>query len=412
MRLAHPLCSLTVSLAALLAAWPSQAQTYIGGVTFPSRTEAADAHSRALGGAAVALRGYAGAAQINPAAIGRAGTAQVSTNLSAGPAFRTPWHFNNGWLAGPTADVRLGRWAAAYQYQHLSYGRHTYTDESGNVLRTLESYDYAHELAAAYRPRPNLSAGLGLNLIRSVPGAPPVAGDAPLRAGGFSLDLGLHYERAFAAPYVRLTPSLGWSLTDFGRPLRYGDEGQRDPLPMTMRGGLALQAETNARVLDRPLLRLGLYGQLSKVLTRTEVDKQSGDRELYGPLRALFGAWRSYEIDYGDPLTVGVRDQLTTHRGAEVALLGILSLRRGFYRRPVAGGAGVYVPESRAVSSGGWGLDLYYLALERAWVSWASPISAGEVELSFWRLTARVPLGGEAEGNFWPDLLRYLQGSR
>ena len=410
--------SLALSTAGLLLVVPDvgQAQSIQSGSLASFQTIDPNARSRALGEATVALRGYAGAAQINPATIGRAGVVQAGTNLSGASVFQTPWPFG-GRIAGPSVDVKLGRWALGYQYKGFGFeyeASYRADNEAGYVTYKADDYDEAHKLAAAFDLRPNLTIGLGLNRIRSEISTsfyldPDQVGPPEAQsASGFSLDLGVFYEHGFAIPYVRLTPSLGWSLTDFGRPLRYGDGDQdlRDPLPMTMRGGAALRAETAAEVWRRPLLSVGLYGQLSKLLARTDVNFATGEREVYGPFRALFGTWGPYErsLNPYDPeaVTVSALDQLVTHRGLEISLMQILYLRSGFFHETEYNGA-------RQIASGGWGIDLYYLALDRTWMSSENGFFD---ELSFWKLTARVPLGGEGEGNFWPDLLRYLKSNR
>ena len=402
---------LAASVTILLPVLPSAGQA---GATALFQTIDANARSRALGEATVALRGYAGAAQVNPATIGLDGFVQTGTNLSGASLFRTLWPYG-AWITSPSVDVKLGRWALGYQYKgfDLDYeASYRANNEAGYITFKTDVYDYAHKLAAAFDLRPSLALGLGLNWIRSedldffAENQDEVGSPATQTASGFSLDLGVFYERGFSVPYARLRPSLGWSLTDFGPTIRYGDRDLRDPLPMTMRGGAALQAETAAQLWSRPLLSLGLYGQLSKMLARTEFDFVTGEREVYGPFRALFGTWGPYDVslnaDESEAITVSTLDQIATHRGLEMSLMHILYLRSGFFYESEYNGG-------RKLASGGWGLDLYYLALDRTWVH---PQDGFVDEISFWKLTARVPLGGEAEGNFWPNLLRYLKGSR
>lgn len=379
----------------------------------------------ALGEATVALRGYAGAASINPATIGRQNLMQLGSDVSAdGPlAFRSPWPVGTAlgtetWFANPTLDVKRGRWAFAYQYKHFSSGTHELRSGPGE-LRQFESYDYAHKIAVAYDVTSGFSVGVGLNYLKSQLGSEAevreVRGEeaGTVNPSGFSFDLGLYYERPFSISPLRVAPSLGWSLADFGRHVEV--LGEESPLSTTMRGGLSLVLETESTFLERPVLSLGLHGNVSKLVIREtfvcdEAD-QSCEREADGPVQALFTTWQPIEIctstawhcqeDPSRVTSLSVADQLRQHRGAELSLLGIASLRWGrFYEREANG--------DRHFSTRGWGLDLFYLALERSWVSEIHDTNRLLEEASFWRLTARVPLG-PARDNFWPALWSYLQ---
>ena len=93
--------------------------------------------------------------------------------------------------------------------------------------------------------------------------------------------------------------------------------------------------------------------------------------------------------------TLNALDQLTTHTGLEVSLLKILALRWGGYHEPKDLGARIY-------DTFGFGIDLYYLALD---YSKTSTLDSPLYKTTYWRLTARVPLTASPD-NFWPDLLR------
>ena len=73
-----------------------------------------DPRSGALGEAAVALRGHAGAFDLNPAAVGAEGFVQAGSNVSFAPALHTPYlpAAKKTWHASRTLDARRGRLAA------------------------------------------------------------------------------------------------------------------------------------------------------------------------------------------------------------------------------------------------------------------------------------------------------------
>ncbi len=389
-------------LAGLFSVTQSAAQT--SGAAF-FQTIVVDPYSQALGEATVALRGYPSAATINPASIGRTNTVQLGSNINpdGGGFFQTPWlpdAIDGVWVASQTVDVRFRRWAFGYQYKEFSFGESDFRDAQNNLLGTFELRDHSHKVVAAYALRPNLSVGAGLNLIRSGT-VPVVVGPADFdEATTVSLDLGVVYGLDFDVPYARLKPSVGWSLTDFGRKLRFGDDDFEDPLTMMMRGGLSVQVESDAQWLRRPMLTLGLHGALSKTLVG--VDEKDGNFESYGPFEALVKAWKPVEVrvnpfneEVAEFKTLNAIDQLTTHTGLEVSMLKIFAVRWGGYH------SSKYLGD-RNYDTFGFGIDLYYLALD---YSKTNTLDSPFYKTTHWRLTARIPLA-DSPDNFWPELLK------
>ena len=374
----------------------------VGGASF--QTIVVDPYSQALGEATVALRGYPGAASLNPATIGRANTAQVGSNwnTSAGRFFQTPWWFDGLWLASPAIDIRLHRWAVAYQFKQFTLDNPDFRDAQNNPLGQVT--DRSHKVAVAYDLRPNLTIGVGLNLISTEIGGVTVGiNSLHPSATGVSFDFGIVYGRMFDIPHVRLKPSVGWSLTDFGKKLRFEEAGRDDPLTMVMRSGLSLQVESKNQRLRRPLITAGLHGGLSKALVGVD-----DDFEPYGPFEALIKTWKPFKVRTNafndDPAAfkeVGVLDQLVTQAGLEVSLLRIVALRLGDYHEPMYGGG-------RQYSTYGFGVDLYYVAFDYSRATTNESLFDG---VTFWRLTARIPLAASPD-NFWPDLLRAVRQER
>jgi hypothetical protein len=56
---------------------------------------------------------------------------------------------------------------------------------------------------------------------------------------------------------------------------------------------------------------------------------------------------------------------------------------------------------NRQFTTYGFGVDLYYVELDHSWTA-----GDGRLNNSFWRLTARIPIGGDRPANFWPEVLR------
>lgn len=399
---------LLIVLAGLLVTDLCAAQ-YVGGGAAGFQTIIADPRSRALGEATVALRGNAGALSINPATIGRPGMVQGSSNLGleegASSFFKTPWlpaMFNELGVVNPTWDVRRGRWAVGYQYKYLDLGEHEVRDAQNRTVDTVRSYDRSHKLAVAYNVTQHLAVGAGANLIHIKLGNQRVGSTRSDGATGVSLDLGLVYDRTFKVPYVMLNPAVGWSLTDFGPMLAFDGMDQKDPLSMMMRGGVSLQAASQATLRNRPILTVGLHGNLSKSMVGGELE--DGQIRMYGPIEALVKTWKPVDVRTnslseaeGEYKTLSVAEQLIVHRGLELSLLEIFYLRYGRFHEDEYNG-------SRQYATRGWGVDLYYLAFDYS-VTITDDTTLRDQ--SFWRLTARVPLEASPD-NFWRELARLI----
>lgn len=399
-------CIRVLLLATIVFTSTGVAAAQIGSTVFTFQQIITDPHSLALGESTVALRGYAGAASINPASIGRTGTVLLSTNVA--PAadgglaamVQTPWmpgFSGNAWVSSQNAAVKVGRWAAAYQYKHMDLGERVIRTAQNGPLATYQPYDYSHKFTLAYDVRPNLSVGAGVNFIRSE-GMPSGSEAEPRSLSGRSFDLGLLYDRKFVVPHARIKMAAGWSLTDFGPHVG------RDPLSTRMRGGLSVSAASDRQWIGRPLVTAGLHGALAKKIVQVDYDDEGRTASPHGPFRALFTTWRPLPLratfDTADPVTLSVVDQLVRHAGLSASLLDILHLRLGSYHEHQYNGA-------RQYATVGWGVDLYYLALDHSTIKGIEQNHPLE-DTTFWRLTGRVPLGAN-EDNFWPALLRRLR---
>ena len=80
-----------------------------------------------------------------------------------------------------------------------------------------------------------------------------------------------------------------------------------------------------------------------------------------------------------------------------ISLLDVFDLQVGRFHEPEKNGG-------RRFTTLGWGLDLYYVRVDHAWISSArdNDVLPGTI---FWRLTARLPLEESAE-NIWKQISR------
>lgn len=381
--------------------WIAVGSTPSTGQVTVFQTLPGDAATYGLAEATVALRGYPGAAAMNPATVGNAGAVHVGFNTD--PA--DDRYVGERWIFGlavtqVSADVGFDRSAFGYQYKNLDYGLHEGRDANNNPTGSFRPMDESHKLVAARAWTPSLRTGVALNLIRLQPLTGQVVGSSDpddLDRTTFSLDFGVHYERSFDSNGLRFTPSAGWSLTDFGPRVSFNDNALSDPQNMVMRGGLSFRLSARNAWAGRPWAEIGFHGALSKSMIATDEDG------TYGPFSSLVKAWRPIRIRV-NPLNeevavyeeISVADQLVRHLALDISMLRILTLRLGHIREDPRQG-------TRRYNSFGIGVDLHYVALDYGSAGGYPNTDFTRTELKFWRVTARIPLGDDPT-NFWKVL--------
>ncbi len=309
--------------------------------------------SMGMGGATVALRHHTAGAHVNPATIGNPGHVELTTQFHKRWDNEFPYYsLGTEWLPNfsddmgyymPTLGITKGSWSFSYQLAYLDLGEQERTDPSGAVLGTFSSHEQAHTFTSAYRWSDYLSFGAGINIIRSklVPAGIQVGGQESQVGSAVSLDLGAYGEYPYwLNDNVKLTPSAGWSLTDFGSMIKYSDRADGDPLPMMMRGGLGLQLEYTDPVKDLAILSdktpvsVAYYRSFEKLMARVDTTGNA-----MGPFEALFNSWDTFQRDNGQRLLEYPLGEQIDHRGGlEIILFEMLSLRSGFSREGKANG--------------------------------------------------------------------------
>jgi len=295
----------------------------------PFLMEHSSMRSKALGYATVAMSGYPGAAEINPATIGKDSVIQGSTYfLDKKRALFSRDYGYHLKLFQPNIDFKKGNFGVAAYLSYLNFGKQTLTDEKGNFISTEKSYEQSISLAGSYEITPHLSAGLGMHYLTSKLGVSNIqVGNYDSKGvHSFAIDLGLLYKRSYVLNSVILKPSFGWSLTNFGSVLHYTSIDS-DPLPMEMQGGLGLLISSKDEQNQHPVFSIGLYTSLSHILARKDENGHS-----YGPFKSLFKGWGPYQdsIYYGQNSRVSFTDQFSTHYGIELTMLDRISLRFGY----------------------------------------------------------------------------------
>jgi len=191
-------------------------------------------------------------------ALGEAGTA-LSTDIAAmwwnagGFAFaadggkRRGFEFMDTKLVPDLAnDVRLDflgygqyveGWGMMGVYiDYLNNGQQTQTDEGGQVQGTFGSYEFSVGFAYGVKMTPHLGVGVGVKYFRNELAPDSATQDRGSGSGStWAIDTGLHYR-------VNDRVQLGAALTNLGPDITFIDADQSDPMPLTLRLGVATTA--------------------------------------------------------------------------------------------------------------------------------------------------------------------------
>lgn len=382
------------------ASWGHSAKAQKGLTAFDFQTIQPHPYVHALGNATVAARGYPGAIGVNPATIGTVEAVRIGSNinLNQGPVYSSPWIlpaiFGDYWITAPSGTVKMDEWAVGVQMKYFSWGNVEIRDQQSNNLYTVDLFDQSSNVA--YDLNSSVTIGGGLNLIRS-----RLYSESPKDVSVHpTLDLGVYYQTRRDRGFVTVRPSLGLSLTDFGRNFSYNNQRGDLAGPTMIRGGGGFQVASASRQFGRPEWRIGLYGALSNLLVSGEfVEKDRVEYfEADGPFTSLVNGWGSttggVPVPSGDPTQIGPWERIRKNVGMEMSVLDIVSFRLGrFHESDDAGG--------RKYTTLGLGLDAYFLSLDAAW---GLGKENTEEDLSYGRLTVRIPLS-DSPRNFWLALL-------
>ncbi len=374
----------------------SNAQTYGSGST----TIIQSMKSAALGGATVALDGYAGAALINPATIGINHTLQVQSflfNQKSAP-FNWPYIHPSGnkpySFFSPTIDYRQNKWATAISLSYYDISSLKNSGIYGNT-KGRNFYESTFQLAGSWELNSSFRLGIGLKQFGTRIPVPTlsVGNDRNVITGkATAIDLGAYYHKTTSFNTLPIKLSFGASLLNFGTDYRY-DNGQKDALPLSINAGFGFKFQSGQRWNERPILGLGLYGSLSHILSRYNQNGQP-----YNAFKALFKGWGSYKnFDGRSYKTVELGDQIEQHFGLETSILDILDFRWGVdYLSPNA------MLSYGRIHSWGFGIDLYYLVFDYTTIKHQSNIILGTQHV--WQVTLRIPFA-HSPRNFWWHIL-------
>jgi hypothetical protein len=163
----------------------------------------------------------------------------------------------------------------------LNLGETQRTDENARNLGTFSSYEMAVTGTYGAQINPHLSMGVGLKLAYSnlsPSGAGAEAGTGTATA--LAADVGVLYK----TPFLRGL-SFGANLSNMGPKVAYIDRAQADPLPTTLKAGLAY------KLIDQEYNKLTIASDLNKELVKRDENGKSD--EFY---TAIVSAWGDHAL--------------------------------------------------------------------------------------------------------------------
>jgi hypothetical protein len=273
-----------------------------------------DARLVGTGGAGVALADDISALYINPAGLGFQHNGQFAAHYSRMlPTLYDRFNYLSIAWKGPVRGA--GTYGVALY--HYSMGGGDIMSNTGQVLGSYNSSETVLSIShgRCFSRRLGLAGGISTKMLYSnlASGgfAEGVTGDG--NAFAFMIDLAMLWQTPAGSLLEPL--DFGLTLANIGTRLDYSDGEHRDPLPLTLRLGLAMELEL---MQDHAL---GFMLDVERIMTRIE---QDGDADM-----ALAGFFRSF----GDEEFM---QQINMKLGSEYAFRQLFFGRAGINVKPLA----------------------------------------------------------------------------
>ncbi len=262
----------------------------------------------------------------------------------------------NHYVAGGAFRLNDKSALAVYLQRESSQSSQIYSTESPPTALPRD-YQAAVAVAFAHRFSPKFQAGISAKYLRA---SLTIIGQKLIESS-WAVDLGVRWRnvapgltitaknhaaelfRKFAPRQLNRGLSIGVAILNMGPRVSFIDAGQEEPIPQTLRAGLAYH------LFSSPMVQLtGLFDFEKLMVRKTEAGTDS-------PLKALFTSWKGKAFR-----------EATYHFGGKLKLGYILSLRYGYQYQPFR------KFDSKGVSTYGVGLDLKYVSLQYG--RWIAPV--------------------------------------
>ena len=160
--------------------------------------------------------------------------------------------------------------------------------------------------------------------------------------------------------------NVGFNLSNIGPSMQYVDNSQKDPLPILLRFGYAIEYDLDAEGFNR----ISWATDVSKIMARTKeevVEVISADsiitqRVASGPLEALINSWDSWtHLNGQSPVEVSLLQQFMIGSGLEYWYNNTFALRGGFYYEHPNNGDRKYITFGAGLRVNTFGVDFSYI---------------------------------------------------
>ena len=311
-----------IVIAAFMAPQPAQAQ---GESAVPFLLIAPNARADGMGEAGGGLADDASGAYWNPAALAFLSGQEVSlTHSNWLPAFQQADLFYE-FLAYRNAIESLGGTISG-SVTYFSLGEFTITKDDPTPLGTFKGYEIALTAGYATKLFNDLGVGVNLRFIRSalapISGLPGASGENSDRQGvgsSVSFDIATLWKPS----YLEDRLSVGLDLSNLGPKITYIDAAQADPLPTSLRLGIAatvIKSEYNNVnfVIDFARLLVRRYPQDTSFGVNGPGTWVVNDPKVDNLPKSIFTAWgdggfkkvtigTGIEYWYGSPKLIALR---------------------------------------------------------------------------------------------------------
>ena len=163
---------------------------------------------------------------------------------------------------------------------YLTTGETEAVDEFNNTVGRFRTFDISFSLAYATKITPFLGLGVGVKFIYSYLAPPEIVEKVLHMRGGtgmsWAVDIGVLYH----TPIRGL--NLGGTLQNVGPSIQYASSGQKDPLPRTVRLGIAY------KLFNTKLNKLNFVADITKVVVNWSADIAKENEDT----------WKSMGMEY------------------------------------------------------------------------------------------------------------------
>ncbi|MDX2129850.1 MAG: type IX secretion system outer membrane channel protein PorV [Chloroherpetonaceae bacterium] len=278
-----------------------------------------DSRANGMGEANVAIADNASAMFWNPAGLGfQRGIDGNITHSNWLPAFNADLFYD--YFSAKAHFEDIGTFGLAVTY--LNLGTSEFTDERGNSRGSFKSYEFAITASYGVELDPSLAVGLGIRFINSVltPQNVNVGEEVGTGQGRqLAFDLGVLWKPEFGL-YLDNQFRFGLALANIGDKMTYIDQRQADPLPTTLRLGIAMtlvQDDYNSMIFATDFTKL----LINRKFILDANGEFTGDPPIVDNVfKAMFTSWGSsgggfssitigtgFEYWYGKPKLFAIR---------------------------------------------------------------------------------------------------------